>query len=447
MKRTTVTAVAMSTTFCVPSEQARSAQPPPASATQRVFVAADFGAEPNRDALQTAALQAAVDAAGAAGGGVVRLPAGRFVSGALFLRDGVTLELSEGAVLEGSRDWRDYGAGHWTNALITATALRNVGLRGPGTIDGMGAEREGGEEGFRGPHVFIAAGAEGVRLENLTIRNAGNYAVICRDTHGIVLECVTVQAGHDGLHIQNCENVTVQDCDFRTGDDCIAGTDNRNVSVTGSRFNSSCNAFRLGAFGLTVRDCVFQGPGEFPHKVSVRKGSPRTNMGAAFVHFSPRDRNPQWPSDNWIIERCTIDRVQSVYAYDHERGLWQTGQPAKQLRFADIAATNVGRPIRIVGDAERQLDLTLDNVAITLAPAHAAQPVLDARRFYALRLGRLEFANDGAEPLIALRDGDLIEWRVGPDERIPPDRLRVEEVPRVAETGAHAAATGKGVAP
>ncbi len=402
------------------------------SAPARVHHVADFGVVADPDRPQTAAIQAAIDAAGAAGGGTVRLPSGRFASGALVLRDGVTLELTAGAVLEGSRDWRDYGAGHWTDALITASGLRNAGLRGPGVIDGMDVGREGGEEGFRGPHVFFATGAASVRIENLTIRNAGNYAVICRDTSGIALDRVSVLAGHDGLHIQNCESVTLRDCDFRTGDDCVAGTDNRDVTVTGSRFNSSCNAFRLGVSGFAVRDCVFQGPGEFPHRISVRKGTPRNNMLAAFVHFSPRDRNPQWPSDNWVIERCTIDRVQSVYAYDHERGLWQTGQPAKRLRFADIRATNVARPIRIVGDAERQLDLTLENVAIALAPERGAQPVLDVRRFHALRLGRLALANDGTQPLAVLRDGDLIEWR-GPDGRLPADRLRIEGVQQVIE--------------
>jgi hypothetical protein len=396
-----------------------------------IFNVTEFGGFPDLDAPQTAAIQATIDAAGAADGGVARIPAGRFVSGALALRDGMTLELTAGAVLEGSRDWRDYGKGHWTDALINASGLRNAGLRGPGVIDGMDVGREGGEEGFRGPHAIFATGAAGLRIEELTIRNAGNYAAICRDTRDIVLDRVTVQAGHDGLHIQNCENVTVQDCDFRTGDDCIAGTDNRNVAVAGSRFNSSCNAFRLGAFGLTVRDCVFQGPGDFPHRISVRKGTPRTNMLAAFVHFSPRDRDPQWPSDNWVIERCAIDRVQSVYAYDHERGPWQTGRPAKRLCFTDIRATNVERPVRVVGDAARQLDLTLENVAIALAPEHAAQPVLDVRRFHALRLGRLMLANDGVAPLVVLRDGDLLEWRAAAGERISGDRLRVNDVQRV----------------
>jgi hypothetical protein len=432
-RKIAVMAIVM-TSLCAAATTDSQAFQPPKEALARVFDVTEFGAKPDAEALQTEALQSAINAAAAAGGGLVTLPAGRFRSGSLFLKDHVILRVSEKAVLEGSQDWRDYGTGQWTNALITAAGVHGVSIIGSGVIDGMGVERKGGEEGFRGPHTLFFSDAQGIRIEGVVIRNSGNYSIMCRDSKTIELSRVTIHAGHDGLHAQNCEDITVKTCDFRTGDDCIAGTDNRNVIVQGCRFNSSCNAFRLGAFGLLVRTCVFQGPGQYPHKVSVRRGAPRNNMLAAFVHFSPQDRKPQWPSDNWIIEDCTMDQVQAVYAYDHERGLWQTGQPAKRIRFTSLKATRVARPVRIVGDAARQLDLTLENVAIALDDAHAAQPVLDVRKFAALRLGGLTLGNDGTQPLILAADGDLIQWLCDADAKPPSDRVELKDVRTISAT-------------
>ena len=68
----------------------------------------DFGAKGDGVAKDTAAIQSAIDACTRAGGGVVHLPAGRFLSGTLILKDNVTLHLSPSAVLFGSTDRSDY---------------------------------------------------------------------------------------------------------------------------------------------------------------------------------------------------------------------------------------------------------------------------------------------------------------------------------------------------
>ena len=67
----------------------------------------DFGAKVC-DRLQTKEIQAAIDACFLAGGGRVVIPAGIFLTGGIRLRSHVTLYLESGAILRGSRDWRDY---------------------------------------------------------------------------------------------------------------------------------------------------------------------------------------------------------------------------------------------------------------------------------------------------------------------------------------------------
>jgi polygalacturonase len=75
---------------------------------KRIFCVTDYGAAANDGTLQTAAIQAAIDACYRAGGGEVTIPAGRYRTGGLHLRSRVTLHLLENAVLEGSRDPEDY---------------------------------------------------------------------------------------------------------------------------------------------------------------------------------------------------------------------------------------------------------------------------------------------------------------------------------------------------
>lgn len=400
----------------------------PGAATEHRIT--DHGARTHRNELNTGAIQAAIDACHAAGGGVVRVPPGRFRTGALLLKSSVHLHLEAGAILQGSGDWRDYrsfidwaalgrarqwGDGEWSNALITALDATNIRIDGPGTIDGVDCTRPQGEEGFRGPHAVLLRNCANVHIRDVTIRRAGNYALMCFDSRKMDVINVKVRGGHDGLHTQRCEQVRVHDCDFRTGDDCFAGCDNLNFDIRNCQVNSSCNGFRLGCEKLVVRDCHLWGPGEYEHKISGR-----TNMLGAFVHFAPRDRHPQRASDDWLIENVTIDRAQALYLYDFERGGWMQGQPARWLHFKNIRATNLTRTTRVLGDTDRQFRLTLENVSLALHEAHHDQPVLDINQFDSLTLREVRLANSGAQAVLnATRGNSLLIERLTP---VPENR-------------------------
>ena len=75
---------------------------------RQVWDLSDFGALPNSARLQTRQLQATIDACTQAGRGTVFIPNGRFLTGTLELKDGVTLHLAPGALLTGSTDAADY---------------------------------------------------------------------------------------------------------------------------------------------------------------------------------------------------------------------------------------------------------------------------------------------------------------------------------------------------
>ena len=125
-----------------------------------------------------------------------------------------------------------------------------------------------------------------VHVGEVTIRGAGNYALMCFDTRQADVIQVNVRGGHDALHTRRCEHFRVHDCDFRTGDDGFAGCDNLDFDIRNCRINSSCNGFRLGCERLVVKDSHLWGPGEYAHKISGR-----TNMLGAFVPL--RTERPQ----------------------------------------------------------------------------------------------------------------------------------------------------------
>jgi len=164
----------------------------------------DYGAKPDERTLCTAAIQRAIDACAAGGGGTVRLPKGAFLSGALRLRSGVALELDEGATLLGSRDLNDYF--------------------GPPT-DAEGREAAG-EPVFRnllhGEHLHDVA-ISGCRVDS--------------DDDGIVLK---------SLSSEPCHDVTITDCVV----------------------SSHCNALKMGTesgggfVGVTIARCKVASPKE-----------------------------------------------------------------------------------------------------------------------------------------------------------------------------------------
>ena len=116
----------------------------------RVYNIRDYGAKGDGAALDTAALQMAIDACTRDGGGTVLVPAGTFQIGTVELKSNVTLHIAAAGKLLGSSDGRQYHAvdaiplfgdttlddGNW--ALLFAVNAKKVTIEGPGAIDGQG---------------------------------------------------------------------------------------------------------------------------------------------------------------------------------------------------------------------------------------------------------------------------------------------------------------------
>ncbi|MGH9455807.1 MAG: glycosyl hydrolase family 28-related protein, partial [Terriglobia bacterium] len=113
-----------------------------------------FGARGDGNALDTPAINRAIEAAAAAGGGTVRVPSGTYRCFSMRLKSNLALYLDQGATLlaaetpEGGANgydpaepnpwekYQDFGHNHWHNALIWGEGLANVSILGPGLIWG-----------------------------------------------------------------------------------------------------------------------------------------------------------------------------------------------------------------------------------------------------------------------------------------------------------------------
>jgi len=243
----------------------------------------DHGAKGDGATLDTGAIQGAVDACHAAGGGMVWFPAGVYLAGTIQLRDNVTLHLTAGARILGSASAEDYteveklyrqgiikigatssGAeGYPQRHLIYARDAKNIAIEGSGTIDGNGDayfSEDMSEVRQRPNPMFEFLNCEGIRIENINIRNAPCWTVHVKNCEDVKIRGCSIinnlrAANSDGIDIDSSRKVIVSDCRIEAGDDCIVLKTTKmggvtppteNVVVTNCVMISAASALKLG---------------------------------------------------------------------------------------------------------------------------------------------------------------------------------------------------------
>ena len=238
-----------------------------------VFDFRRFGAAGDGKTMDTGAIQSAIDAAHDAGGGVVLLQPGNYLSGTLFLKSKVDLRLEPNAVLRGSTSRSDYRRGLWY-ALVLADGQDDIAISGSGTIDGQGRELawdvirrvQQGEiidplgnnrpnERER-PQLVEFSRCRRVRVTGVTLRDSScwvqNY-IQCKD---VLIDGIRVNStaywNNDGIDITDSKTVRVTNCDINSADDGIClksaqdGSGCEDVVVSACRVRSSASAFKCG---------------------------------------------------------------------------------------------------------------------------------------------------------------------------------------------------------
>ncbi len=319
-----------------------------------VFDVRGHGARGNGDSVDTQAIQDAIDACHAAGGGRVLLPAGTYQSGTVRLRDHVTIHLERDAHLIGTADLMSYSGfetgslrnSRWNRGLIVGENLEEIAITGTGLIDGNKVFDPQGEENMRGPHTILLKECRGVALRDVTIRDSANYAFLFYACRNVRVEDATFEGGWDGVHFRGLDfrdgqarwnrDVLIRHCQFFTGDDCIAGHYIEAAVVEDCVINSSCNGVRVigPAKRLTFRRCEFFGPGRFEHRTSQQLH--RTNMLAGLL-IQPSAWTPTpGPLEDLHISDVTMQNVACALHVSIRQGNTAGRIMVERLKATDV---------------------------------------------------------------------------------------------------------------
>jgi len=217
------------------------ADPAPAESLRR-FDVREFGAKGDGITKDTAALQKALDACADAGGGIVVVSRGHFLTGSLVMRSRTTLQIEGWACLMGSPDIADYplvkvrwegefAQGH--RAFISAEKADHIAIRGPGSIFGPPANL-GSLRNPRGPSLIELTECTDVLLEGFTTQYQRLWCIhplFCRDLTVRDLTIRSSGGNGDGIDVDSCSGVLIEGCDINAGDDAIALKSGRGLAA------------------------------------------------------------------------------------------------------------------------------------------------------------------------------------------------------------------------
>ncbi len=269
----------------------------------RDFDVTKFGARGDGSMNCTSSIRKAIAACSEAGGGRVIVPSGVFLTGAIHLKSGVNLHVSDGATLRFSRDPKDYLPvvfSRWEGTecmnyspFVYAFEQTNIAITGGGTLDGQAdcehwwgwkgkagcgwekgqpnqakaraalqalggspapvKDRVFGEGHYLRPQFIQPYRSKNVLIEGVTIRNSPMWEihpVLCRN---VIVRNVSIDShgpNNDGCDPESCTGVLIQNCTFDTGDDCIAIKSGRNGD--GRRIATPCE--NIIVTGCTMKD-------------------------------------------------------------------------------------------------------------------------------------------------------------------------------------------------
>jgi polygalacturonase len=207
-------------------------QPGHAEVARVPFNVHAFGAIGDGTTKDTVAFQKVLDTCTAAGGGIVIVPAGNYLIGSIELKSRTILLLESGAHLLGSPDLADYPVikvrweGKWIDghrALIFAHDADHLAIIGAGKISGNPAL--GGREMPRRPVIIEPINCTNVQFKDFATEHRSMWSIHPTYCEDVVAQNLTIRStggNGDGIDVDSCRHVRIDNCDIATGDDCIA---------------------------------------------------------------------------------------------------------------------------------------------------------------------------------------------------------------------------------
>jgi polygalacturonase len=324
------------------SSSASAAEGPPNSPITFISVRR-HGAIGDGKTLDTLAINKAIDAAAAVGGGTVYFPAGSYLCYSIHLKSNVALYLDQGAIIvaadtapgatggydlaEPNTAWdayQDYGHNHWHNSLLWGEDLHDFSIFGPGLIWGKGLSKGYGpgpkaEDPYVGNKAIALKNCRNVILRDFSILHGGHFGILATGVDNMTVDNLKIDTNRDGMDIDCCRNVRVSNCTVNSPwDDGICPK------------SSFALGYARATENVTISNCLLSGDYE---EGSVLDGT--------FRHFPVAGKIPRTGRikcgtesnggfKNITISNCVFDGCQGI-ALESEDG----------AVVEDIAITNI----------------------------------------------------------------------------------------------------------
>jgi len=394
------------------SQQAAASSQPSDGKTlgMRVYNIRDFGAKGDGVALDTPALQAAINACNHDQGGTVVVPAGVFLIGTVEMKSNVTLHIAAQGKLLGSADGKQYYAADaiplrgdstlndGNVGLIFAVKAENFTIEGPGTIDGQGAQFRSPSRGVpppsgRGgndrPYHLLFHQCKNVTVRDIFLTQSAYHSIRIIQSSDIQLHGIHIYSrvnhNNDGFHFISCERVHISNCDIECQDDaCALFGSCKFVTVSDCSFSTRWSVFRFGgglAENIAVSNCLIYQTFGCPIKMRCGPGSRFENMsfsnlvmdgvtGPISINLGPRrpQVTAQTPSASEPLEATGEPGIVRNIAF---RGIRATVVVPQQ--FQDVPFTSAYNPAEIKSCiALNGVDMTIEK--ITFDDVHVTFP-------------------------------------------------------------------------
>jgi polygalacturonase len=366
----------------------------------KVFDVRQFGAKGDGRVLDTAAIQKALDECGQAGGGVVRIPAGTYLSRPIEIHSKTTLLLEQGATLKATDDPKDYlpdnvtwedilagrSRGPFTN-FLSGKRLTDVTLTGKGTIDGSGARWwEPAEEARRKvpgytlarPNLVRIVGCKNLKVTGITLQNSPKFHLVPEDCEDVLIEDVTIlapagAANTDAVDPTLCRRVKITHCVIDVGDDNVAIKSGRkmpgrecaceDITITDCVFKhghgvSIGSETAGGVRNVTVRHCQFEGT-ENGIRIKTARGKGGLVENILYDDLAMKD----------VVGAITITTYYpKIPVTDPAQPITAQTPKYQNIRITNVKATSAKSAGVIVGLPESLVrNVTLKNVQIAAA--------------------------------------------------------------------------------
>ncbi len=209
-----------------------------AGAQASVFDVRQYGAVGDGQALDTDAINKAIEAAADAGGGTVHFPAGTYLSFSIRLKSNIALYLDHGATLLAAeptesqgydlaeanewgdeRKYQDFGHSHWHDSLIWGENLVNVSILGPGMIHGKGLRKWDSDKPGVGNKAIALKLCRNVIIRDVTFLKGGHFCILPTGVDNFTIDNVKIDTNRDGINVDCCRNVRISNCTINSPND------------------------------------------------------------------------------------------------------------------------------------------------------------------------------------------------------------------------------------